>query len=77
MASFDLKNDCHHVEIHEDHRCFLGFRWKFRNGVTRYFAFTVLPFGLSSAPPIFIKVLKLLEKYWRVYGFNITLFLVD
>ena len=43
--------------------------------MTRYFVFTVLPFGLSSAPHIFTKVLKPLEKYWRVFGFNIALFL--
>ena len=55
----------------------MGFSWKFRNGVTRYFVFTVLPFGLSSAPHIFTKVLKPLEKYWRVFGFNIALFLDD
>ena len=66
-----------HVEIHEDHQCFLGFSWKFRNGVTRYFVFTVLPFGLSSAPHIFTKVLKPFVKFWRVYGFNIALFLDD
>ena len=77
MVSFDLKSGYHHVEIHDDHQCFLGFSWKFRNDVTRYFVFTVLPFGLSSAPHIFTKVLKPLEKYWRVYGFNIALFLDD
>ena len=77
MVSFDLISGYHHVEIHEDHQCFLGFSWKFRNGVTRYFVFTVLPFGLSSAPHIFTKVLKPLEKYWRVFGFNIALFLDD
>ena len=45
--------------------------------MTCYFVFTVLPFGLSSAPHIFTKVLKPLVKYWRVFGFNITLFLDD
>ena len=56
---------------------FLGFSWKFRNGVTPYFVFTVLSFGLSSAPHIFTKVFKRLEKYWRVFGFIIALFLDD
>jgi hypothetical protein len=45
--------------------------------VLRYFAFTVLPFGLSSAPYIFTKCLKPLEKYWRIKGVNIALFLDD
>ena len=39
--------------------------------------FTVLPFGLSSAPYIFAKCLKPLEKYWRFNGVNIALFLDD
>ena len=39
--------------------------------------FTVLPFGLSSAPYIFTKCLKPLEKYWRFNGVNIALFLDD
>ena len=39
MVSFDLKSGYHHVEIHEDHQCFLGSSWKFRNGVTRYIVF--------------------------------------
>ena len=43
----------------------------------RYFVFTVLPFGLSSAPYIFTKCLKPLEKYWRFNGVNIALFLDD
>ena len=41
----------------------LGFAWKFpRVASIRYFVFTVLPFGLSSAPYIFTKCLKSLKK---------------
>ena len=43
----------------------------------RYFVFTVLPFGLFSASYIFTKCLKPLEKYWRIKGVNIALFLDD
>ena len=40
----------HHIKIHPDHLTFLGFAWKFpREASIRYFVFTVLPFGLSSA----------------------------
>lgn len=78
MVSFDLKSGYHHVDIHPDYQSFLGFRWKFsNNNLFRYFVFTVLPFGLSSAPFIFTKVLKPLEKYWRIHGVNIALFLDD
>ena len=39
--------------------------------------FTVLPFGLSSAPHIFTKTLKPLEKHWRYQGFCVAVFLDD
>jgi len=78
MVSFDLKSGYHHIDIHPDYQSFLGFGWKFSGDSSfRYFVFTVLPFGLSSAPYIFTKVLKPLEKYWRIQGVNIALFLDD
>ena len=39
--------------------------------------FTVLPFGLSSAPHIFTKTLKPLEKHWRHQGICVAIFLDD
>ena len=39
--------------------------------------FIVQPFGLSSAPYIFIECLKPLEKYRKVNGVNIALYLDD
>ena len=39
--------------------------------------FTVLPFGLSSAPQIFTKTLKPLEKHWRPQGICVAIFLDD
>ena len=39
--------------------------------------FTVLPFGLSSAPYIFTKVVCVLVRYWRSYAVRITVYLVD
>ncbi len=78
MISFDLKSGYHHIDIHPDHQTFLGFAWKFPNCVSyRYFIFTVLPFGLSTAPHIFTKTLKPIVKYWRFNGINLGLFLDD
>ena len=37
--------------------------------------FTVLPFGLSSAPHMFTKILNPLEKHWRYQGIYIPVFL--
>ena len=39
--------------------------------------FTVLPFGLSSAPYIFTKIVRPLTKHWRAQGICITIFLDD
>lgn len=76
MFKFDLKSGYHHVEIHPSHRKFLGFSWKF-NGKLSYFTFNCLPFGLSSAPFIFTKVVRPLVKKWRSEGKNIVVFLDD
>ena len=62
MITFDLKRGYHHIEIHPDYVTFLGFAWKFpKEASIRYFVFSVLPFGLSSAPYISTKCLKRLR----------------
>lgn len=77
MFSFDLKSGYHHVDIFPDHRQYLSFSWTFSSGHTRYFQFSVLPFGLSSAPYLFTKLLKPLVKKWRSEGKSIVVFLDD
>jgi len=54
----------------------LGFSWVFK-GVTKYFKFTVLPFGLSLGPYIFSKVMRPLVKYWRSKAPSIVVYLDD
>jgi hypothetical protein len=76
MFKFDLKSGYHHVDIHPSHRKFLGFSW-FLNGKVSYFRFACLPFGLSSAPYIFTKVVRPLVKKWRSEGKAIVVFLDD
>ena len=49
MFKFDLTFPYHHFEILEEHRKYARFR---------FFQFCVLPFGLSSAPFIFTKLLN-------------------
>ena len=74
--TFDFKSGYHHVEIFPDHRQYLGFSWKF-GSVVKYFVFTVLPFGLSSAPYIFSKLVRSLVNYWRGLGRRVVTFLDD
>ena len=78
MFSFDLKSGYHHIEIFEGHQTYLCFSWRHgSSNFTKFYVFTVLPFGLSSAPHIFTKTLKPLEKHWRHQGICIAIFLDD
>ena len=78
MFSFDLKSGYHHVEIFEGHQTYLGFSWKHSNSnQVKFYVFTVLPFGLSSAPHVFTKILKPLEKHWKYQGICLAVFLDD
>ena len=78
MFSFDLKSGYHHIEIAQEHQTFLQFSWRETDSVNEvFYVFTALPFGLSPAPYIFTKVLKPLEKYWRIQGLCIAIFLDD
>ncbi len=66
------------IDIHPESQTFLGFAWKrSKDQSFSYYIFTVLPFALTSAPYIFTKCLKPLEKYWRRQGIDIALCLDD
>ena len=53
-----------------------GFSWEI-NQQTHYLVFTVPPFGLTTAPFVFTKVLCPLRKYWRLHLIRIACFLDD
>ena len=76
MFHFDFRSGYHHIDIFEEHWTYLGFSWT-ENGVTSYYVFIVLPFGLSTAPYIFTKVCRVLVKYWRANGIKIVIFIDD
>ena len=67
MFKLDLKSGYHPTDILQEHQTFSGLSWVV-NGVRKFFVFTVLPFGLSSAPYIFTKVVCFLVRYWRSYA---------
>ena len=77
LIKFDLKSGYHHLDIFPAHRKFLGYSWAFEDGVPRFFQFNVLPFGLSTAPYIFTKLLRPLVKLWRRRGFHSVIYLDD
>ena len=69
MFTFDLKSGYQ--------KKYLSFAWIFSSGRTRFFQFSVLPFGLSSAPYLFTKLLKPLVKKWRSEAKSIVVYLDD
>ena len=77
LFKFDLKSGYHHVEIYLEHRKYLAFSWDFGDGVVKYFQFTVLPFGWSSAPYLFTKLLKPILTSWRCKEIPMAIFLDD
>jgi len=76
LYKFDLKQGYHHIDIFQEHQKYLGFSWEF-DGRSKYFIFTVLPFGLSPAPRVFTKVLRPLVGFWRGKGIKIAVYLDD
>ena len=72
MFSFDLKSGYHHVDVAQQYRKYLGFEW---GGVT--YTFVVLPFGLSSAPYVFTKMMRPLVRLWRSKGIKAIVYLDD
>ena len=78
MFSIDLKSGYHHMEISQDHQTFLGFCWRSPDSSNKvFYVFTVRPFRLSTAPYIFTKLPKPLEKHRRIEGTCIPGFLDD
>ena len=76
VFNFDLKKGYYHVDIFPDHQMFLGFSWKIENK-EKFFIFTVLQFGLSSAPALFTRLLRPLISVWHKQGINISVYLDD
>ena len=76
FVSFDLTAAYNHVGIFPEHRKYLGFSYQF-SGVTRYFYYVQLPFGLSSACHVFTKLNRPLVKLWRGMGIRAFMYIDD
>ena len=72
MVKIDLKDAYFTVPICSSSQKFLRFLWN-----QRKFQFCCLPFGLSSAPWVFTKVLKPVIAYLRTQGVRIVAYLDD
>ena len=73
---FDLKSAYHHISLFPSHMTYCGFSWT-EKGMTKYYMFCVLPFGLSVSGFIFSKVMRVVIGYWRAQGLRVAMFLDD
>ena len=69
MITLDLKDAYLQIPIHQDHQ-HLQFQW-----MERIYQFLCLPFGLTSAPRVFTKVLKPLVGTLRQMGIRLVVYL--
>ena len=76
MFTFDLKSGYHHLDIFPKHWQYLGFKWDSGTG-NKYFTFTVLPFGLSTACYAFTKLIRPLIRHWRGMGIRAVIYVDD
>lgn len=76
LFNFDLSKGYHHADIFAEHLIYLGFSWK-RSNKESFYVFTVLTFGLSSAPGVFTKLLRPLVSVWHKDSINISVYTDD
>jgi hypothetical protein len=72
LMKLDLKDAYYSVPIAEDHKKYLRFQYQ---GVT--YEYQCLPFGLSSAPRAFTKLLKPVVATLRSSGIRVVIYLDD
>ncbi|XP_066429301.1 uncharacterized protein [Eleutherodactylus coqui] len=76
MATIDLKDAYFHIPIYANSQKFLRFALRVE-GEIRHFQFVCLPFGISSAPRIFSKVVMEMVAFLRNQGVMIIPYLDD
>lgn len=76
LFCFDLRGVYYHIDIMLLYRTFLGFQWK-EGETTRYYTFSSIPFGLTTAVYIFSNVFRVLVQYCRYVGHQVVMFLDD
>ena len=71
-GSIDISHAYHHIEMAVESRCYLGIEW---NG--EYFAWQVLPFGLSSAPWVWVMVSREPVRVFRQWCIRVLHYMDD
>ncbi|XP_078608493.1 uncharacterized protein LOC144880269 [Branchiostoma floridae x Branchiostoma japonicum] len=72
FCKIDLTDAYFSVAIHSTHQRFLSFAWK-----NRFYSFVCMAFGISTAPRIFSKILKVITSHLRRRGIRLICYLDD
>ncbi|XP_014680270.1 PREDICTED: uncharacterized protein LOC106820250, partial [Priapulus caudatus] len=77
MVKFDIHSAYHFIDIFLPHTEYLGFAWEDTRGRLIMYKFLVLPFGISTVPYVYTKVVRPLVAKWRGEGKRMLMFLDD
>ncbi|KAG8538770.1 hypothetical protein GDO81_022103 [Engystomops pustulosus] len=77
MCTLDLKDAYYHVPIHPSSQRFLRFSVLSPEGSVLHFQFRALPFGISSAPRVFTKIMVEVVAFLRLQDISIIPYLDD
>lgn len=72
MAKVDISNASLHIMLHPRVHNYFRFTWK-----GKCYYFRAMPFGLSSAPWIFTKIMKEVVAHLRAQGFHLAFYIDD
>lgn len=72
MATMDLLNGYWQMRMHPDYYQYLGFEWE-----GKFYVFTVLPFGLATAPFCYSLLMRQFAAHLRSQGFRLLNYLDD
>ena len=72
MFTVDLQDGYYHINMHESAIPWLGFQWE-----GRFYAYKVLPFGLSISPLVFSKIMRSIVSHLRQLGHRLLVYLDD
>lgn len=72
LGTIDIEDAYFFIPINENSRRYLRFRFK-----NILYEFVCLPFGLSTSPFVFTKIMKVVVKYLRSLGFSSVIYLDD
>ena len=72
MVALDLQDAYFHIPVLQSHRCYL----RFQVGL-EHFQFSMLSFGLTSAPRVFSNVMVVVAAHLRRFGIPVFPYLND